>query len=122
MLDNCHVLSDHVLRPIGRWDLLLSFCLRGGSGCEDVLSEIALLDKIFKILAKGSTLRSSMSLAIMKRTIFSHSGMSRVICFCLWMLHPGLSLGGFEDVLDWKLQRGKAVGYLIGLGLALLRV
>ena len=107
MLVNRPILCDHVLQSIQRWDLLLSLCLGGGSGCEDVLSEITLLDKIFKILTEGLTLRSLVSLAVVKRTIVSRSRTSRVMCFCLRMLHPGLSLDGFKDVLNWELQRVK---------------
>jgi len=116
------VLSDHVLRLIQRRDLLLSLCLEGGSECEDVLSEIGLLNKIFKILTKGWTLRSSMSLVVMEEIVVSCSETSRVMCFCLRTFHPGLTLNGFEDVLDQVLQWVEVVGHLIGLGLALLRV
>ena len=63
---NHSVLSDPVLRLIQRLDLPLSFCLRGGSRCEDVLLEIALLDEIFKVLMEGSTLRSLVSLAVVE--------------------------------------------------------
>ena len=65
-LVNCPVVSDHVLWLIWRWDLLLSLCPGGGSGCKDVLSEITLLDKIFKILTEGLTLRCSVSLAVVE--------------------------------------------------------
>ena len=101
MLVNHPVLSDHVLRLIQRQGLLLSLYLGGGSGCEDVFLEIALLDKIFKIFTEGPTLRSSVPLAIVERTIFSRSGTSRVVYFYLWTLHPRLSLDDFNDVLDW---------------------
>ena len=92
------------------------------SECEDVFSEIALLDKIFKILTEGLILRSSVPMAVVEGTIVSRSWMSRVVYFWPQMLYPGLSLDGFEDVLDWELQQGEAVGYLVGSGLALLRV
>ena len=116
------VLSDHVLRLIQRQDLLLSLCLEEGSECEDVLSEIGLLNKIFKILTKGWTLRSSVSLVVMEEIVVSCSETSRVMCFCLRTFPPGLTLNGFEDVLDQVLQWVEVVGHLIGLGLALLRV
>ena len=89
--------------------------------CKDVFSEIALLEKIFKILTEESIMRSLMPLVVVERTIVSRSGMSRVVYFCLRTLYPGLSLDGFEDVLDLELQQGEAVGYLIRLWLALLR-
>ena len=41
------VLSDRVLRLTRRRDLMLSFCQGGKSECADVLSKIALLDKVF---------------------------------------------------------------------------
>ena len=122
MLVNCSMLSDHVSRSIWRRDLQLPVYFKGGSGCEDVLSEIALLDKIFKNLTEGSALRSSVSLTVVEGTIVSCSGTSRVAYFCLQTLHPGLTLDGFKDILDWELQRGEAVGYLVSLVLALLRV
>ena len=100
MLFNCPALSDHVLRLIRRRDLLLSLCLGGGSGCKDVFSEITLLDKIFKILTEGPTLRSSVPLAVVEGTIVSRSGTSMVVYFCLRMLHTGLTLDGFEEVLN----------------------
>jgi len=100
---------------------MLSFYLGGGSGCENVLSEIALLEKIFKVLTVGPTLRSSVSLAVMEGTIVSRSRTSKVMCFCLRVLHPKLTFDGFEDVLDRELQRGK-VGYSVGSELTLLTV
>ena len=36
---------------------LAIFCLRGGADCEDVLSKIALLDKIFKVLTEELVLK-----------------------------------------------------------------
>ena len=48
MLVNRPVLSENMLRSIWRRDLLLPLFLGGGSRCKDVLSKIALLDKIFK--------------------------------------------------------------------------
>jgi len=60
------VLRDHVLRLIRRRDLSLSFCLEGGSGCEDVLLEIALLDEIFKVLSERPVIRSSVSLVVVE--------------------------------------------------------
>ena len=62
-------------------DLLLSFCLKGGSGCEDILSEIALLDKIFKVLTERPALRSLVSFSVMEGTIVLRSRASRVVCF-----------------------------------------
>jgi len=44
------------------------FYLGGGSGCEYVLSDITLLDKIFKILAERPILRSPISFAVMKES------------------------------------------------------
>ena len=77
------------------------FCLEGGFGCEDVLSEIALLDKIFEVLMEGPTLRSLVSLAVIEEVIVLHSGTSRVVLPCFWALH--LTLDGLEDVLDWEI-------------------
>ena len=70
MLVNRFILSDHVLRLTRRWDLLMSFFLKRDSECEDVFSEIALLDKIFKVLTEGPALRSLMSSAIMEGAVF----------------------------------------------------
>ena len=50
------------------------FCLGGGSVCKDVLSEIALLDKIFKKLAERLALRSSASLVVVEGTVVSNFG------------------------------------------------
>jgi len=101
------MLSDHVLRSIRRQDLLLPFYLGGGSKCEDVLLEIALSDKIFKILTEELTLRSLISLAVVEEIVVSRFGTSRVMCFYLRMLHSGLTLNGFEDVLNRELQRSE---------------
>ena len=90
--------------------------------CKDVLSEIALLDKIFKILAERLALRSSVSLVVVDAIIVSRFGPSRVTHVCLRTLHPGLTFDGFEDVLDRELQRGEAIRYLVRSGLALPRV
>ena len=76
LLVNRSILSDHVLRLIWRWGLLLSFCLGRDSGCEDVLSAIALVDKIFKVLTEGSILRS-LSFDVMEEVVVLHSGTSR---------------------------------------------
>jgi len=48
--------------------------------------------------------------------------MNRVVHLGIQMTHPGLILDGHEDVLDWELQRGEAVRYLVGSGFILLRV
>ena len=84
--------------------------------------EDSLLDKIFKVLTEGPTLRSSVYFLFMKGIIVSHSGTSKVVCFCLRMLRPELNFDGFKDVLDRELQLDEAIGCLIGLELALLRV
>ena len=106
VLVNRSVLSDHVLQ---RRDLLQSFCLGGGSEhvseeatdmSEDVLSEIALLDMIFKVLTKGPTLNSLVSFTIIEGAIVLRSRTSGVIWFCFRMLYSGLTFDGFEDVLD----------------------
>ena len=88
VLVNRYVLRDHVLWSIRRWSLLLSFCLGGGFGCEDVLSEISLLDKIFKVLTGRSALRSSMSLVAVEGTVVSHFGASRVVFFLSLNVSP----------------------------------
>jgi len=79
------------------------FYLGGGSGCEYVLSDITLLDKIFKILSERPTLRSLVSFAVMKGAVVFRSGASKVVLLCFWTLIPGLTLDGFKDVLDWEL-------------------
>ena len=58
------VMSDRVLRLIKRQDIMLSFYLERGFECENVLSEITMLDEIFKVLMKGPALRSSVSLVV----------------------------------------------------------
>jgi len=100
----------------------MSFCLEGGFGCKNVLSVITLLDKIFKVLTEGSALISLVSLSVVEGTVVPRCGTSRVVCFCLRMLHLGLTFVGFEDTLDRELQRGEAVGFSLGLELALLSV
>jgi len=52
VLVNRSVLSDHLLWSIRRRGPLLSLCLGGGSECENVLSEMALLDKISRYLQR----------------------------------------------------------------------
>ena len=79
---------------------MLSFFLGGGSVCEDVLSEIALLDKIFKVFTEGPTLRSLVSFAVMEGAIVFRSGTSRVTRFCFQTHHPGLIFDGFENILN----------------------
>jgi len=78
--------------------------------------------KIFKVLTEGPTLRSLVSFAIMEGTVVSRFGTNMVVCFCLRTLHPGLTVDGFEDVLDRELQRGEVIGYSVGSKLTLLRV
>ena len=101
---------------------LAIFCLEGGSRCEDVLSDITLLDKIFKVLREGPTLGSLVSLPVMERVVVLLSEMSGVMLLCFRMLHLGLTLDGFKDVLDRELQRGEAVIHPVGSEWALLRV
>jgi len=81
VLVNHSVLGVHVLWSIRRRGLLLSFYLERGSGCEDVLSEIVLLDNIFKV-TEGSTLRSHVSLVVIEGAVVLRSGTSRVVLFC----------------------------------------
>ena len=102
-----------------RWDPRLSFCHGGGSGYKDVLSEIALLDNIFNILAERLALRSSVSIVVVKRIVVSRFVASKIAGVCLWILHPGQTFDGIEDVLDRELQRGETVRYLVSSGLAL---
>jgi len=109
VLVNCSVLSDHVLWWSRRWDLLLSFCLRGSYGCKDVFSKIFLPGKIFEILAEGPVLESSVSFAALEGVVVFRSGMSTIVWLCFRTLHPGLALDSFEDVLDRELQRSEAV-------------
>jgi len=100
----------------------MSFCLGGGSGCKNVLLEIALLDKIFKILAERLTLRSLVPLVVVEGTIVSCFRASRVARVCLRVLHPGLTFDDFEDVLNREFQQSEVVRYLVSSRLALLRV
>ena len=79
VLVNHFVLSECVLLLTQRRSLLLSFCLRRGSECEDVLSEITLLDKIFNILREGPSLRSFVSSAAMEGAVVLYSRMSLVV-------------------------------------------
>ena len=111
-----------MLQLTRRRDLRLSVCLRESSECKNVLSEITLLDKIFKVPVERLALRSSMFLVIMEGTIVSRFGASRVAHVCLRTLHPGLTFDDFEDILDRELQRGETVKYLVSSGLALLRM
>jgi len=58
----------------------------------------------------------------MEGAIVLHSGTSMVVLLCFWMFHPGLTLDGFEDVMDRELQRDEAFIHSIGSEWALLRV
>jgi len=58
------------------------------------------LDKIFEILAEGSTLGSPVLLVIMERVVVLRSRTGRIMLLRFQTLHPGLTLDGFEDVLD----------------------
>ena len=58
-----------------------------------------LLVNVFEKLAEGPTLKNLVSLAIMEKAIVL-SGMGRIMLFQFQILHPGLNLDGFEDVLD----------------------
>ena len=72
---------------------------------------ISLLDKTFEILAEGLALESSVSLIIMDKAVILRSRMERIMLLRFQMLHLGLTLDGFKDVLDRELQRGEAVIY-----------
>ena len=122
VLVNNSVLSDYVLRSTWRRDLMLYFCLGGDSQCEDLLSEIILLDKIFKVLTEEPTLRNLVSFVLMEGAVDLRSGTSMVMWFFFWMLNSGLTFDGFEDVLNRELQQGEVVVYSVGLEWALLRV
>jgi len=104
MLVNRPVFSDHVLLLIQRWDLLLFLCLGVGFECEDVFSNIALLDKLFKILTEEPTLRSSVPMTVMEGTIISRSWTSNVVYF----LPPDALL----RVVPWWLRRRPELGAL----------
>ena len=65
---------------------------------------------------------SLVSLAIMKRSIVLCSWPGRIMLLRFRMLHSGLILDGFEDVLDRELQRGEAVIHSVSSEWALLRV
>jgi len=122
VLVNRSVLSVQMLRSTRRPGLLLSFCPGGGHGCENVLSKIVLLDKIFKELTQRLALRSQVFFAVIEGTGVLRSGTSMVVWFYFRMLYPGLSFDGFEDVMNWEFQQGDAVVHPIGSKLALLRV
>jgi len=114
--------GDHVLRSNRRQGLLSSFCLRGNSGCKDIFSKIFFLDKIFEILAEGSTLESPRSLAIMEGEVIFHSKTSKTVWLRFWMFHPELTLDGFKDVLDREPQWSKFVVHSISSKWTLLVV
>ena len=109
VLLNRSVMSDHVLRSSQKRGLLLSFYLGGSSGCKDVFPKISLLNKIFEILLERPALRSLVSLAVMDGVVVFGSGTSRIVWLRFWTLHPGLTLDGFEHILDRKFQWSKAV-------------
>jgi len=50
--------------------------LEGGFGCENVFSEMTLLDKIFKILTEGPALKSLVSLVVVDGSAVSRSDAS----------------------------------------------
>jgi len=81
-----------------------------------------LLDKIFEILAEGSTLGSPVSLEIMERAVVLRFGTGSILLLRFQTLHPGLTLDGFEDVLNRELQRSEAVIHSVSSKWALLRV
>ena len=114
VLLNYFVSSDHVLRSTRRRGLLLFFYLGGDSKCEDVLSEIALLDKIFNVPTEGPTLRSPVSFVVMEGAVVLRSRTSMVVWFCFWTLYLGLTFDDFEDILDRELQGDKAVIHPVG--------
>ena len=62
-----------------------------------------LLDKIFEILAEGSTLGSPVLHVIMERVVVLRSRTGRIMLLRFQTLQPGLILDGFEDVLDREL-------------------
>ena len=122
VLVNLSALSDNVLRSTRRRGLLLFFCLGEDFGCKNVLSKIALLDKIFKVLTEGSTLRRLVSFAVMEGAVVLRSGTSRIVWLCFRTLHSGLTFDGFKDIMDRELQRSEAVIHAVGSKWALLRV
>jgi len=81
-----------------------------------------MLDKIFKVFMGGPTLRSPMPHAVIVGAVFLRFETSRVVLLYFWTFHPGLTLDGFEDVLDREVQWGEAAIHLVSSDWALLRV
>jgi len=52
------------------------------------------------VAGQGLILRSLVSLAVMEEAVVLRSRASRIVWLYFWMLHPALTLDGFEDVLD----------------------
>ena len=86
---------------------------------EDELSEISLMNKIFKMLHKGITLNSVVPPAIMVGTILICSRMGWIMLGCLRGLHLGLFLDGAKDLVNRKLQWGEVSVHLENSELAL---
>ena len=79
------------------------------------------MNKIFKILVEGPTLGSLVSFAIMERVVL-RSGTGRTMLLRFQMLHPGLTLESFEEILDRELQRSEVVIHSVNSKWILLRV
>ena len=67
---------------------LVVFLLQTRLGGEDVLLKEPLTNQVFKVLAEGPAFDSSVSLAIMKTTVFFCSVKRRIIWYRLWELDP----------------------------------
>jgi len=62
------------------------------------------------------------SLTVIEGSVVLHFRMSRVVLLYFRTLHPGLTLDGFEDVLDRELKWGEAVIHPVDSEWALLWV
>ena len=102
MLVNRFVLSDPCVTDESEMKFFAVF-LSGTLLRVYVLSKIFLLDKIFEIFEDGPTLGSSVSFAIMERTVVLRSGMGIIMLLRFQTLHSGLTLDSFVDVLDLSL-------------------
>ena len=108
-----------LLRVDLKWSIFSLYSFRSCSMSEDELSEISLMNKIFKMLHKGITLNSVVPPAIMVGTILICSRMGWIMLGWLRGLHLGLLLDGAKDLVNRKLQWGEVSVHLENSELAL---
>ena len=79
-------------------------CIGGCPKDKDVLLKEALVDKFFLIPPQTSAVGSLMSLTVVVRTVFFHSGEYKVVLNRLRALYSQLVLNGVIDFVDREPQ------------------